>query len=101
MLTRTKSALLFSALAACAVVAAEDPTPSSPAVSATQPAAKVAGDAAQGQTAPAAPSSSIVAAGGSAQPLSAWVVPAAVAAAVVKVGMVATNEDPLLQPPSH
>jgi hypothetical protein len=101
MLTRTKSAILFSALAACAVVMAEDPTPSSPAVSATQPAAKVVGDAAQGQTAPAAPSSSIAAAGGSAQPLSAWVVPAAVAAAIIKVGIVATNEDPLLQPSSH
>jgi hypothetical protein len=101
MLTRTKSAVVFSALAACAAVAADDPTPSQPAVSATQPAAKAAVDAAQGQTAPAAPSSSIAAAGGSAQPLSAWVVPAAVAAAVVKVGIVATNENPLLQPSSH
>src|SRR5688572_10306023 len=101
MLTRTKSAILFSTLAACAVVMADDPMPSSPAVSATQPAAKAAVDAAQGQTAPAAPSSSIAAAGGNAQPLSAWVVPAAVAAAIIKVGILATSEDPLLQPFSH
>jgi len=75
MLTRTKTALLISAFAAWAAVTAEDPTPSL--------------------------SSSSAATGGSAQPLPAWVAPAAVAAAVITVGIVATNEDPLLQPPSH
>jgi hypothetical protein len=69
MLTRTKSVVLISALAA--VLA----TPAS--------------------------SSSSAYTGGSAQPLPAWVVPAAVAAAVVTVAIVATNEDPLLQTPSH
>ena len=68
MLTRTKSVVLISALAA---------------VLATQPR----------------PRRALIQ--GSAQPLSAWVVPAAVAAAVVTVAIVATNEDALLQPPSH
>lgn len=71
MLARTKSMVLMSALAAVLVLG----TPAS--------------------------SSSRAAAGGSAQPLPAWVVPAAVAAAVVTVAIVATNEDPLLQTPSH
>ena len=75
MLNRTKTALLIAALAACAAVSAEDPTPGL--------------------------SSSSAATGGSTQPLPAWVVPAAVAAAVITVGIVATNEDPLLHPPSH
>lgn len=70
MLARTKSMVLMSALAAVLVLG----TPAS--------------------------SSSRAAAGGSAQPLPAWV-PAAVAAAVVTVAIVATNEDPLLQTPSH
>ena len=71
MVTRTKSTILMSALAAVLVLG----TPAS--------------------------SSSRAATGGSAQPLPAWVVPAAVAAAVVTVAIVATNEDPLLQTPSH
>jgi hypothetical protein len=75
MLTRTKTAVLFTAIAACAAVSAEDPTP--------------------------ALSSSSAATGGSTQPLPVWAVPAAVAAAVITVGVAATNEDPLLQPPSH
>lgn len=71
MVNRTKSAILMSALAAVLVLG----TPAS--------------------------SSSSAATGGSAQPLPAWVVPVAVAAAVVTVAIVATNEDPLLQTPSH
>ena len=71
MVTRTKSAILMAALAAVLVFG----TPAS--------------------------SSSSAAIGGSAQPLPAWVVPAAVATAVVTVAIVATNEDPLLQTPSH
>ncbi|HEU4928390.1 MAG TPA: hypothetical protein VFU38_01060 [Candidatus Krumholzibacteria bacterium] len=71
MLARTKSMVLMSALAAVLVFGIP------------------------------ASSSSRAATGGSAQPLPAWVVPAAVAAAVVTVASVATTEDPLLQTPRY
>lgn len=98
-----RGALLLSTLAATSMVLAQGNTPTQG--QAVKPAAKPA-QVTQGTPAPAAPGGrSQGAAGGqtAAEPLPAWVVPAAIAAGVVAVGAVIANQDdnPTPSTPSH